>query len=432
MAATRANSRRRPLHTCAASMLGVFDTAYRRAQHLNGPLGKLTKRTMNLATSALPFASRMQHMGLAILSFTDDHILFLERVAESIFPPSGRVFDKIDMLVYCAEGMPSRFDEALNTLPSVMQQKPFLDWVVMYIVWWLKFLISILIHWGLRNAKEKEIVIDLNSNTGNTPSIESAEKTDLTGGQGQSEFSSIEFIESSEKDNFTSTNGQSFLTSDEYIASVEDANPGSEAPSLLTSGECTKSATPASEGSASIGCTMEEKKAELGILETDNVRLPIAAECTNKEQGQVLPLVQDEMSTNTNAFSPSESFRSAESEYVTSPSADSEPFHEAKSTEHVELPSPDENANKEDRLPVSGVVKEGSKVSVDSSENVFAVVSPRRQFKDVLLSPASGASTGKNKSMGDKTVTHSLKNNTNKRDDQVPILDLFEAKWHLK
>ncbi|CDP13324.1 unnamed protein product [Coffea canephora] len=103
----------------------------------------------------------MQYQCLAILSFADDHILAIENMVENIFPPSTHLFNGIDKLVYNAEYLPGRFDDAMNAIPIIMHQVPFLDWVVMHLISWLNFLISTLMNWGSKNTQEKDIMIDI-------------------------------------------------------------------------------------------------------------------------------------------------------------------------------------------------------------------------------------------------------------------------------
>ncbi|KAL3511421.1 hypothetical protein ACH5RR_030822 [Cinchona calisaya] len=154
-------SRRRPLHTCGSSILAIVQNACTKAQGINGPMGILTRKTATFISSTFPFIYSMQYQWLAILSFADDHILTIENMVESILPPSIHLFNGIDKLVYKAECLPGRFDDALNTLPKIMHQIPFIDLVIIQMISWLNFLISTLMHfWGSKSKQEKDIMID--------------------------------------------------------------------------------------------------------------------------------------------------------------------------------------------------------------------------------------------------------------------------------
>ncbi|KAJ6898416.1 hypothetical protein NC652_025049 [Populus alba x Populus x berolinensis] len=91
-------------------------------------------------------------------------ILTLERKVEAIFPPSKYVFNKVDKLVQIVETLPARFDFAVNKLPIIFHQIPFLDWALSCAISWLNFWLSILTHWGSGTTHEKEIVVDINCN----------------------------------------------------------------------------------------------------------------------------------------------------------------------------------------------------------------------------------------------------------------------------
>ncbi|KAJ9169354.1 hypothetical protein P3X46_017558 [Hevea brasiliensis] len=172
--------RRPPLHTCGAAFMEIADKAYTNAQHLNGPLGSVTKKIARLASPACPLVYALQYYLLIIFSFLDDRIFALESVAEAIFPPSRFAFDKIDELVHVAEILPGKFDEAINNFPTVIHQIPLVDWVLLLAISCLNFFVSRLTEWG--NAQEKEIVMDMNSNERSNESAvvheESAQKTE--------------------------------------------------------------------------------------------------------------------------------------------------------------------------------------------------------------------------------------------------------------
>ncbi|KAJ6898415.1 hypothetical protein NC652_025049 [Populus alba x Populus x berolinensis] len=161
------SARRRPLHTCGVSFMEIARKAYTETQEFNGPLGLVTKKIIRLApfASLLVYVLQYEYLFLAILSFVDDHmILTLERKVEAIFPPSKYVFNKVDKLVQIVETLPARFDFAVNKLPIIFHQIPFLDWALSCAISWLNFWLSILTHWGSGTTHEKEIVVDINCN----------------------------------------------------------------------------------------------------------------------------------------------------------------------------------------------------------------------------------------------------------------------------
>ncbi|XP_059633557.1 uncharacterized protein LOC132276234 [Cornus florida] len=160
-------SRRLPLHTCGVSILETAHRAYKKAQDINGPIGSMTKTIATLVTgltAAFPFVYTIQCQCLAVLSFADGYILAVENIIETLFPPSTRLFNKIDDLVLTAEALPVKFDNAVNKFPTIIHQVPFLDWALVYSISWLNFVISRLTHWGFNNTREKDIVVDINCN----------------------------------------------------------------------------------------------------------------------------------------------------------------------------------------------------------------------------------------------------------------------------
>ncbi|KAA8533285.1 hypothetical protein F0562_033182 [Nyssa sinensis] len=161
-AATRTVFRCRPLHTCGVSILMIAHRAYTIAHELNGPVGSMTKKIATIAAPACPIISAMRCQWLAILSFVDDQILAVENMVETLFPPSSHLFNKIDEIVHTAETLPGKVDDAVNKFPMIIHQFRFLDWALVHVISWLKFLISTLTHWGVNNTREKEIMIDIN------------------------------------------------------------------------------------------------------------------------------------------------------------------------------------------------------------------------------------------------------------------------------
>ncbi|CAN1295247.1 hypothetical protein LINPERPRIM_LOCUS22769 [Linum perenne] len=140
-------SRQQPLHTCAVSILEVADRAY-----------KIGSRNVNDSAS-LPSSSIICGL-LAILAFVDDWILSLESLAEAICPPLKQLFDGVDELVKKAEGLPSKFDDAIAEIPALVHRVPYMGWVLVCLISCLECLLSVLTNLGMR-VKEKEIdVVD--------------------------------------------------------------------------------------------------------------------------------------------------------------------------------------------------------------------------------------------------------------------------------
>ncbi|KAK3001259.1 hypothetical protein RJ639_020875 [Escallonia herrerae] len=165
-------SRRRPLYTCGAAILAIVHKIYTKAQGVYGPIGSATKRIATLLNSVFPAIYALQCQWLAVLSFADDQILFIEGTIESLFPPSTLFFNKIDKLVHGAESLPDKFDDAMNKFPVIIHQVPFLDWALAYLISWLNLLITTLTHWGSKNTWEKEIMIDINCNDSHNENVE--------------------------------------------------------------------------------------------------------------------------------------------------------------------------------------------------------------------------------------------------------------------
>ncbi|XP_057493717.1 uncharacterized protein LOC130779170 [Actinidia eriantha] len=134
----------------------------------------MMKRVTKLATPTFALIHALQYQWLAFLAFADDHILAVENLIVTLFPPSTHLFDKIDEFVCVAETLPGKFDDAVNKCPTVIDQVPFLDWALVCLISWLNFWISILTHWGSDNTREKEITVDINCNN-HTKELESAQ-----------------------------------------------------------------------------------------------------------------------------------------------------------------------------------------------------------------------------------------------------------------
>ncbi|GFY88147.1 hypothetical protein Acr_06g0000870 [Actinidia rufa] len=124
----------------------------------------MMKGVTKLATPTFALIHVLQYQWLAFLAFADDHILAVENLIVTLFPPSTHLFDKIDEFVCVAETLPGKFDDAVNKCPAVIHQVPFLDWALVCLISWLNFWISILTLWGSNNTREKEITVDINCN----------------------------------------------------------------------------------------------------------------------------------------------------------------------------------------------------------------------------------------------------------------------------
>ncbi|XP_055824802.1 uncharacterized protein LOC129893314 [Solanum dulcamara] len=156
--------RRRLLYTCVASMFAIIHIACRKTYDFNGPIGSIINKIAIGMSYIMPILYTMQFQWLSILSFIDKCILTSEIVIEKLFPPSSRLFDKIDELAYVVESLPEKFDDIMKKLPMIIHQVPFLDWALVYLIAWLNFWISYFTHWGSKNAREKEIMIDVDHN----------------------------------------------------------------------------------------------------------------------------------------------------------------------------------------------------------------------------------------------------------------------------
>ncbi|XP_020229852.1 uncharacterized protein LOC109810720 [Cajanus cajan] len=159
---TRISSRHRPiLHTCGVSMLAIVDIAIGKTQNINGPLGSTLRRATKLAKFATPFIYTMQFQWLTMLSFIDDAILATEKITEKLFPPSTRLFDKVDEILLMVVSLPEKFDGAVNKFPTIIHEVPFLDRTLTLVISRLNMLVSLLKHWGHDSrANEKTIGVD--------------------------------------------------------------------------------------------------------------------------------------------------------------------------------------------------------------------------------------------------------------------------------
>ncbi|KAK7319060.1 hypothetical protein RJT34_03772 [Clitoria ternatea] len=151
------SSRHRPLHACGVSILAIGDIILGKTQDINGPIGSTLRKIAELTKFATPFIYAMQYQWLAILSFIDNGILTIERIAEKLFPPSTRVFDKVDEIVLTVMSLPEKFDGAVNKFPTVIHEVPFLEWTLTLVITRLNSLVSTLNH---SRVNEKTIGVD--------------------------------------------------------------------------------------------------------------------------------------------------------------------------------------------------------------------------------------------------------------------------------
>ncbi|KAK4283479.1 hypothetical protein QN277_000425 [Acacia crassicarpa] len=139
------NAGDRPLHAFGVSIIAMADIAYRKALEFDGPLGSTGRIIANLAEAANPIIYPVQCIWLAILSFLDDQFLVVQKITETLFPPSSHFFVKNDDLVLVIMSLPKKFDDALNKLPEIIHQLPVLERFLLYLISWLDCLVSILI-----------------------------------------------------------------------------------------------------------------------------------------------------------------------------------------------------------------------------------------------------------------------------------------------
>ncbi|OMO88245.1 hypothetical protein COLO4_20347 [Corchorus olitorius] len=164
--------RRRPLHTCGVSAFAIAHKSYKKAQDSNEFLGSKAKKITTLILALVSsLVNILQHLWLAIFSYIDNCILTLEDAIEHVLPPSKHVFNKIDEVVKIIETLPAKYDDVLDNFPLIIERIPLLNLAIAHAISWLKFLTSILNHWGTENAREKEIVVDTAYNQSNVGSV---------------------------------------------------------------------------------------------------------------------------------------------------------------------------------------------------------------------------------------------------------------------
>ncbi|KAL3655947.1 hypothetical protein CASFOL_000343 [Castilleja foliolosa] len=103
---------------------------------------------------------------IAMTSYIDDRILAFETKAESIFPLSTILFDKIDSLISSSESLPDHVDDAFEKIWLLMHWIPFLDRIISL----LNRVLSIVTHLGTRNTSGKEIAVDSTANSSESTS----------------------------------------------------------------------------------------------------------------------------------------------------------------------------------------------------------------------------------------------------------------------
>ncbi|KAI3988424.1 hypothetical protein MKX01_031642 [Papaver californicum] len=157
----RRNTNRRlgHLHTSGNAMVTTAYKAYKRAELLPNPIGTIAQKLGRVVKRTVCI---MQNHWLAILSYADDQILYVENAIENVFPPSSYIFNKIDTFIHVSETLPVRFDNAADKLPAIIQRVPYLEWELAQLFLILSFLISTLTNWGVDGANEKDIRIDIN------------------------------------------------------------------------------------------------------------------------------------------------------------------------------------------------------------------------------------------------------------------------------
>ena len=128
-------------------MVAVAQSAYQRAEELDGPIGLVTRR---LDSIARPLVYLCVSQWLAILAFADDRVLSMEKIVEAHFPLSRHIFDKIDDLVKKVESVPNKFEGTLNKT------------LVVYTIKWVEFISSALVLWRMQT--EKKITIERDTN----------------------------------------------------------------------------------------------------------------------------------------------------------------------------------------------------------------------------------------------------------------------------
>ncbi|KAL3655957.1 hypothetical protein CASFOL_000353 [Castilleja foliolosa] len=161
------SARRRPLQTCGASILAIAQKSCTKLQDLDGPFGSTVTRAISFMSSFVAFIYIFMYPFIAMTSYIDDRILSFETKAESIFPLSTLLFDKIDNLVSSSESLPDHVDDAFEKIRLLMHWIPFLERIISL----LNRVLSIVTHLGTRNTSGKEIAVDSTANSSETSNV---------------------------------------------------------------------------------------------------------------------------------------------------------------------------------------------------------------------------------------------------------------------
>ncbi|KAG9447158.1 hypothetical protein H6P81_013286 [Aristolochia fimbriata] len=148
----------RLLQTCAITFLTMAGKAFGKVEELRWPVGASAR---NVATIAGPLVYIIQCQWLVILSLVDDQISTVENVAESLFPPSALLFDKIESLVDATESLPGKLDHAFVDVDATIRRAAALNPLLNMAIDVLDHLINCaLADPRCREAKEKDIAVD--------------------------------------------------------------------------------------------------------------------------------------------------------------------------------------------------------------------------------------------------------------------------------
>ncbi|XP_073054071.1 uncharacterized protein [Primulina eburnea] len=192
------SKRRRPLHTCGASILAIGHNALTKAQDFDEPLGLMAKKAVSCFDTFFPFIYNILYQWLAMLSFMDDHILTVEHAVEFVFPPSKCLFDKMDILVCDAEVLPEKFDDILRRVSMIVHKFPFLDWVFGFVISWLHFLVSVLNLWGSKDVVTSGKEIRVGASCNNVEEKEASNSKNFEGME--TTINRLEFFEDIQSD----------------------------------------------------------------------------------------------------------------------------------------------------------------------------------------------------------------------------------------
>ncbi|XP_073301662.1 uncharacterized protein [Primulina huaijiensis] len=227
------SKRRRPLHTCGASILAIGHNALTKAQDFDEPLGSMAKRAVSCFDTFFPFIYTILYQWLAMLSFIDDHILNIEHTVEFVFPPSKCLFDKMDVLVCDAEVLPEKFDDIMRRVSMIVHKFPFIDWVFGFVISWLHFLVSILNLWG-----SKDVVTRVGANCNSVEEKEASNSKNFKGME-TSVLKRLEFFDDTQSDENSSPMFKSAVSSPFPDLSREESDEFGIKGSKLNSMKCT-------------------------------------------------------------------------------------------------------------------------------------------------------------------------------------------------